>query len=284
MESTKETKAFFTPKKIMRILSLSCIVFAFCPVFLVSCSSQVVEVDVMTAVGGMSMYGETVVEPHPIMLLCLLIPIATSIMLFVKKITPRKVAINTMVIMLINFIMWLIFKSAVKEIAEQNYCKVEVTGWFYLNIVSIILIIILAFLIVIKALQMDTDLVRMASGSGTQEAINQLSARVNQVTNLVIKLTPSTENNVKKRIGFCLKCGNELMYGSRFCASCGSPIPKNVLVEVEEKKKEELTKKEADEKQKSEYVEEEKELFCQQCGFKVETGARFCKQCGAKIE
>ena len=265
LESTKQTKALFTPKKIMKILSLICIVIVFCPVFLVSCSSQVVDVNVMTAVGGMSMYGETVVEPHPIMLLCLLIPIAVLIMLFMKKMAHRIVAIITLLLILIDFIMWLVFKSSVKEIAEENYCKVEVTGWFYLNAISLFLIIALSFLIVIKVLQMDTNLIKLVTGNRTQEAINPMSTMVSQATSAVNKLTSSTENNVEDRIGFCPKCGSGLIYGSRFCGSCGSPIPECV---------EETIKN----------AEEEKVLFCQQCGFKLETDAKFCKQCGARIE
>lgn len=77
----------------MRVLSLFCIIFVFCPSFLVSCSGKQVNVNVMTAVGGMSMYGERVVDPHPIMLICLLIPIAMLVLLFIKNFADKKTAI-----------------------------------------------------------------------------------------------------------------------------------------------------------------------------------------------
>lgn len=73
VENGKENKLLFTPQKILKILSLLCIVLVFCPSFLVSCSGQEIEVNVMTAAGGLSMYGETVSKPYPIMLLCLVI-------------------------------------------------------------------------------------------------------------------------------------------------------------------------------------------------------------------
>ena len=71
----KEKKPLITIKRIFRLLLLVCIAFVFCPMFMVSCSGQEIEVDVMTAVGGMSLYGEPVVKPHPVMLLLLLIPV-----------------------------------------------------------------------------------------------------------------------------------------------------------------------------------------------------------------
>ncbi len=296
----EEKKSLFTPKKIMRMLSLLCIVFVFCPAFLVSCSGQEIEVDVMTAVGGMSMYGETVVEPHPIMLICLLLPIVVLVVLFMKKFTAKKVSIISLICMAVDCIVWLVFKTSVKEIAEQNYCEVEVTGWFYLNMVTMLLIVILSFLVLIKVIQMDVNLVAMISGGGTQATINQMSAAVNQMTSAVNKLASNVVSTVgnknEDRIGFCSKCGSGLTYGSRFCTSCGTEIPADILEEAE-KKKEELVRKEAEEKARLEETEnpsnenvndknaeKEKALFCQQCGVKLEEDAKFCEQCGAKVE
>lgn len=72
---TTENERVFTPQKIIRILSLMCIVFVFCPMFLVSCGGETMTVDVMTAVGGLTLDGEPLVEPQLLMLLCLLIPV-----------------------------------------------------------------------------------------------------------------------------------------------------------------------------------------------------------------
>ena len=82
-------KIVITVKKVLKALSLICFVIVFCPTFLVSCSGQNMNVSVMTAVGGVSISGERVVAPHPIMLLCLIIPMAVFILLSIKKYTDR---------------------------------------------------------------------------------------------------------------------------------------------------------------------------------------------------
>jgi hypothetical protein len=232
-------RALITPKKIMKILFLLCIVCVFCPTFLVSCSGKEVEVNAMTAVKGMSMYGETVVKPHPIMLICLILPIAAGIVLFAKKFTEKKVAMITLACTVVDFITWLVFKTSVKKIAEQNYCTMKVTGWFYLNMISLVLIIILSLMVLIEIVQLDTDLIVMFSGGGTQAAVNQVGAAVNQMTNEVNKLVSNITSNAgdkrKDRIGFCSKCGASLTYGSKFCSSCGTKIPENILEKAEKK-------------------------------------------------
>lgn len=287
--TTEEKKVWITPKKIMRILSLLCIVFVFCPSFLVSCSGQEIEVDVMTAVGGMSMYGETVVEPHPIMLICLILPLVTCVLLFLKKLTSKKVALGTLVCMAVDFIIWLVFRSTVKELAEKNYCTVETTGWFYLNMVSMIAIVILSLLVLIKFIQLDTDLVACFSGGGTKASMNQMSEAINQMTSAVNTMVSNMKSDVAEkdedRIGYCSKCGAVLTYGSRFCISCGTEIPTDILEAAEKKKEQEKAQleelpKSADENNSV----ADKALYCQQCGAKMEEDTLYCEQCGTKVE
>lgn len=274
---TEVTKtALFTPKKIIRVLSLLCIVFVFCPVFLVSCSGQQVDVNVMTAVGGMSMYGEVVVEPHPIMLICLIIPVALLITLFLKKIAQKKLAMIALITMIVDFIVWIIFKTSVQKIADANYCTMETTVWYYFNMISMALIVIFAFLILINKMHMDTDLKALVSGSSTQDVISQMSATMSQMTSAVSKITSNVSNKIsdEDKIGFCSKCGTVLIYGSKFCTSCGTGIPAAVLEEAE------LRRKELLEKQVAEVGEE---AYCEKCGTKLEADAAFCEQCGTKV-
>mgnify|MGYP002513695579 CR=1 FL=1 len=93
-ENTKEFNLRFTVRNVLRALCALCTVFVFCPAFLVSCSGQNIKVSVMTAVGGMSAYGEKVVDPHPIMLVCLLIPVVALVLLFVKKLTDTGILVQ----------------------------------------------------------------------------------------------------------------------------------------------------------------------------------------------
>jgi ABC-type dipeptide/oligopeptide/nickel transport system permease subunit len=114
-------KSVVTVKNVIRVLALLCIVGVFCPSFLVSCSGQTIDVSVMTAVGGISAYGETVVEPHLIMLICLLIPVAVLVILFIKKMAEKMSTGIILVCSVIDLIVWIIFRSEVKKIAEENY-------------------------------------------------------------------------------------------------------------------------------------------------------------------
>ena len=86
MAENNETKSLVTARQVMRVLAIIGIVVVFCPGFLVSCSGQSMNVSVMTAVKGISIYGETIAKPQPLMLICLLLPIAILALLFVKNI------------------------------------------------------------------------------------------------------------------------------------------------------------------------------------------------------
>lgn len=207
--NVSEKKSVFTIKKIMRVLALLCIIFAFCPSFLVSCSGQDMKVNVMTAVKGVSMYGDKVVEPHIIMIVCLLIPIAVLVLLFIKKFNDKQTAGIILGCVVVDFIVWLIFRSSVKKLAEQNYCTFKTTGWYVINIIVMLFMIVLSVLVVINKMAMDTDLTTVFSSSGTKDAA----------------------------IGFCSKCGTPISHGSKFCSSCGTPVPESLPAEAEEAKK-----------------------------------------------
>lgn len=287
-----QKKSMLTVKNILRVFSLLCIIFVFCPSFLVSCSGQNVNVSVMTAVAGVSAYGNQVVDPYPIMLVCLLIPIAVFVLLFVKKFTDNKIALTILVCTVVDFVIWLIFRSSVKKIAEDNYCTFKTTGWYVINIIVILIMILLSALVVMKKMQMDTDLLIAFSGGGTQSAMNQM---VSVVTQLADNVASNINNKSQKEnaIGFCSKCGSPITYGHKFCTSCGTPVPDSMLAEAEAAKKvaEEAAGKEekriASESAKGEqdlHNNSERPMFCQQCGVKLEANAVFCESCGTKIE
>lgn len=308
-----ENKSIFTVKRILRALSMLCIIFVFCPSFLVSCSGQNINVSVMSAVGGMSAYGEKVVDPYPIMLICFLIPVFILILLLFNKFTDNRTALIVLICTVVNFIIWLIFRASVKKIAEENYCTFKTTGWYVINIIAMLIIVLFSALVVMKKMQMDTDLITGFSGGGTQDAINQMSATVNQISSVVTQFAGNVASNInsgakkENTIGFCSKCGSPISYGCKFCTSCGTPVPESILAEAEAAKKaaEEVARKEAEEKAsleeeakriverrsieitKAEQVSQnnnERPMFCQQCGTKLEADAAFCESCGTKVE
>lgn len=155
-----EKKPLITTKRILRLFLLMCVAFVFCPMFMVSCSGQKIEVDVMTAVGGVSLYGESVVKPHPVMLLCLLIPAVILVLSFMKKTKGKKFAWCSFVGLIANFVLWIIFKMTVEKIAEENFCTCETTGWYYANLVVMALSIITMIPVIAGVVRFDTDLIK----------------------------------------------------------------------------------------------------------------------------
>ena len=84
---------------------------------------------------------------------------------------------------------------------------------------------------------------------------------------------------------------------SKFCISCGTPVPESMLAEAEAKKKEiEEAKRQEEERLAAEAAKRQeaaaaaaaqsqgKSKFCQQCGAELGTGVAFCQSCGAKVQ
>ncbi|WP_026518577.1 zinc ribbon domain-containing protein [Butyrivibrio sp. MC2021] len=301
-----EKKPILTVKNILRVLSLLCIVFVFCPTFLVSCSGDTIDVSAMSAVTGIKSYGETVVDPHPIMLIVLLLPIATMVLLFLKKLKNEQSALIIAVCGVVDFIMWLVFRSSVKDLADENYCEFKSTVWFVFNMIVLFLIVVLSVLAAAKIVDMEADLVKVFTSPEAKKTLNQMSAAVNQMSDSVSKIAENisantAKNTVKKEdiIGYCSKCGKPLMIDNRFCTSCGAPVPEDMIAEAEVARKaaeearraaEEEARKAAAEAAQQEaernvkIVADTRPLFCTQCGAKLVDAAAFCKSCGAKIE
>ncbi len=157
-EVVERRKSLITLRNIMKVISFLCAIFVFCPSFLVSCSDKKMEVSVMTAVKGVTSLGETIVEPYPIMLICLLLPIAISISLFVKNLSDEKCAWIITICSLVDIVIWILFRAKVKEMAEKAYCTVETTGWYVINIIVLCMIMLASLLIGIKKIEMDMEL------------------------------------------------------------------------------------------------------------------------------
>ena len=287
-----ELKPFFTINKLLKVLSALCIIFVFCPAFLVSCSGEDIEVSVMTAVKGLSAYGETVSEPSPIMLVCLILPILILVVLSLKKIDSKKAALITMGCTIADVIVWLLFKTAVKEMAEENYCDFKVTGWYYINFVALLIMIVISLLIVINKLRMETDFLGGFSNAEVKSTLKQMSNSVGQMSETVSQIAGGVVSTIKEKsvkedlIGYCSKCGKPIVYGCKFCMACGTAVPENILAEAEAAKKEEQERLAA-ETIKNDSVEQTNDVetqVCSQCGAILENDSIFCENCGTKIE
>lgn len=148
----------FTIRKTMRIISYALILFVFLPSFLVSCSNQTIEVNVMTAVGGLESYGQKIADPHPIMIVCLLLPLLFLVLLYTKKISDKKTSLIVFVSTIIDFVVWLIFRYEVKKVAAENYCEFKTTAWYFINAIFIVVLCLVSFMVIKNVLTMEDNL------------------------------------------------------------------------------------------------------------------------------
>ena len=275
-------KSLFTARQIMRVLSFICIVVVFCPSFLVSCSGQSKGISVMTAVGGLSVYGESIAKPQPLMLICPLLPAVILALLFMKKLPEKQNALIIAICGISDFVIWMIFKSVVKKIAEDHYCEFKSTGWYLLNNLALFFLILFALLILLQKLEMDTDILSLLSGGGTQGAMNKMSESLAKISDSLTKSSDSvmkssdsgtkvsdSPTEISKTETKTTDSSTEISETQTKASDSGTKNPEvaNDLTEKAGSHAEE---------------EEEKPKFCQECGKPLDPDAAFCKYCGTK--
>lgn len=268
-------KSLFTARQIMRVLSFICIVVVFCPSFLVSCSGQSKGISVMTAVGGLSVYGESIAKPQPLMLICLLLPAVILALLFMKKLPEKQNALIIAICGISDFVIWMIFKSVVKKIAEDHYCEFKSTGWYLLNNLALFFLILFALHILLQKLEMDTDILSLLSGGGTQGAMNKMSESLAKISDSLTK----SSDSVTKRSDSATKASDSPTEISK--TETKTTDSSTEISETQTKNSEvanDLTEKAGSHAEE----EEEKPKFCQECGKPLDPDAAFCKYCGTK--
>ena len=268
-------KSLVTARQIMRVLSFICIVVVFCPSFLVSCSGQSKGISVLTAAGGLSVYGETIAKPQPLMLVCLLLPAVILALLFMKKLSEKQNALIIAICGISDFVIWMIFKSVVKKIAEDHYCEFKTTGWYLLNNLALFFLILFALLILLQKLEMDTDILSLLSGGGTEGAMNKMSESLAKISDSLTK----SSDSVTKRSDSATKASDSPTEISK--TETKTTDSSTEISETQTKNSEaanDLTGKAVSHAEE----EEEKPKFCQECGKPLDPDAAFCKYCGTK--
>lgn len=258
MGETVQGKILLSVKNVLRILSLLVLVIVFCPCFLVSCAGKTVNVNVMTAVGGLESSGTTIVDPHPIMLIALLIPIVLLVVLGLKKLASQKAALMCLVLAVVDFLVWLAFRGAVKALAEESYCSFETTAWFYINLVALVVIGLLCAVTMTLKSNLNVSIVEIfnkATNSNAQSTMKSPSVNV---------------------IAYCPKCGGPIEADYEFCVKCGNKIPDNM------KKPGETETPVAETPAVETPVVEEP--VCPNCKIKISNDAVFCEHCGTKVK
>lgn len=190
-----ERKTIFSAKRILQGLAILCIVFVFCPSFMVSCSGQTMNISAMTAIKGIEYYGEEAVAAHPIMVVSILLPAVILVVLFAKKIAEKLSAKICIGCMAVDILVWFVFRNTAKKAAEEYYCTFKTTGFFVLNILIMLLIMVISALVIWEKISLECD---------------------------VREVLMSSE--AKKNIGYCTKCGTPILQDGAFCTKCGAPV------------------------------------------------------------
>ena len=318
--SSEKKKSSITVKNVIRTLTFCCVILFFCPMFMVSCSdsdwgvdADLMKVSAVTAIKGITSYGETIVSPQPLLALCLLLPIAALVFLFIKKFTDKQTSAAVCGMTVLDLIIWIIFRTSAKKFAEDAQCQFKTTGWYVINIIALLLILVFTVLILINRLQMQTDLMDVFSKKDIHSAMGQMSDTVGNFSNTMSQMAGNVAGNIRKRtmkediIGYCAKCGKPITYGHKFCISCGMPVPESMIAEAEAAKKaaeearraegakhiEEEQQRAAEASTTSEQISEEQTEVQKQTDDTAESAGQYmeteakcvkCSQCGAEIE
>ncbi|WP_026658610.1 zinc ribbon domain-containing protein [Butyrivibrio sp. AC2005] len=247
-----------TVNNIVRLLATVCIVLVFCPTCMVSCAGKETGVSLMTLVEGITTdFGGNVLDPHPIALVCLLLPIAILACSMSKTMTEDNIATVFLLCSSVDLIGWIAFKYIIENAAKKYYFDFKMTEWYVINIISISVIILFSILVLVKKVHLDenpTSIKGIGTGSG--------------------KGDPKIPKD--KIMGKCPTCHKYLVEGDQFCTSCGTLIPKEIITNYINRPK---GNPKPTEKSNND------EFYCNKCGTLLHNteNLRFCIRCGTKI-
>ncbi len=193
-------------KHIVQILALIAAILFFVPTMCVSCSGIDIRVSGAKIMTGISLYGEKISDPVPIVILSLLLPLGAAAVWFIKKGgRERLIAILSAVMALIDFILWIVVRTRVKAVAVENYCTCKVNAGYVILLIILILLMAANVMIMLGAVSAESSL----TGAGGTDPGGTPQGK------------PPDPGDQQNRI-FCPNCGAALAPGSKFCGKCGA--------------------------------------------------------------
>ena len=216
----KENTSLFTVRRTMRIFMYIVLICFFCPTFLVSCSGYSYELSALDLATGGGFEGYSYIEPQTIMWASLILPVLVILFLFMKKGKDKSAAVPALLCTGLNLTLWIVYILKAKAECADDYGYVTVTfsPWMYLNICSMIAVIIMANLILMGKCRLDTDLLIMLSGGETVKTPQIMRMPDTRIPRAPVYVPSS------KPAGYCHNCGAPLIKGSQFCGGCGSKV------------------------------------------------------------
>ena len=257
-------KPVITAENIIRVLSVIVTIIFFCPTFAMSFSEQKVGVSTMNLVGGIKYNGEALVKPQFILLLCLLLPIAIFVVLFIRQITEERVTQIVVACAAADLFFTVISRAIASNAAAKNDFAFKSKAWFVFDIIFLLMIITLSVLVLLRFVYLEDDLLARFAGPDVKDTLTQVASSVGKLAENVSGSVGKNKIPKEDIMGYCFKCGAPIAFEDEICTSCGWPVPEDLIAEAEEERRaaeearraaEEAARKEAEERARREAEE-----------------------------
>ncbi len=201
-------------KTALKALALLLIILFFVPSFAVSCSGQTFNVSAFSAMGGYESdtLGQ-VSNPQPILIVLLLLPIAMGVIMFLKQLVneEKKQSLVMLILGVVDFIGWIIFRSKVISFCAENMCDVSTKFSYVLNVLGTLAVALIGAgiyfgFITDEGIHIGSISVSGGAGTGATAAVGP----------------------TKK----CKFCGAANITANKFCTSCGQQFAPETVVET----------------------------------------------------
>lgn len=216
-----QTKTKIPYKLIIKICAVVMIVFFFIPTFTVSCSGQEVSISPVGATFGYEIedYGQ-ISDPALGLLFLLAIPIALLVIVFRKGMQDKTIQLVTLILSVLDFIIYLAFKSGVTNAAEEVYATASNRFGFYIDIIVSLGLAVVSALVMFGVLETsDGGPAKIAAGKWTCPSCGNDS----NTGGFCGKCgTSKPAAPAPAAGGFCPSCGAPMAAGAQFCGSCGA--------------------------------------------------------------